>query len=235
MNGDGKDNASGAAVDDHGFVDPLADGIDRGLVEERDGAEHFDSLDAAVDIGSGFDDDNAFHAGLACDFRVEGFDAFDEFGCFDFADGSDWGFDFADDTAEDTADDTAEDAADDAAFDSAFDSAFDADIDEFFFGDFVRDFDRGDELSGFDVGLGLDGFDAGAGALGWAFFGWGRRRWRRRWGRSEKGAVDFDLGKIAGVHQRKNDHSSGNAGMDQKRYWKSKDLSATSFVSFNEW
>ena len=67
----GKDNAAGASIYDHGLVDPLTDGIDGRLIKKRDGAEHFDLLHPAVQIGRSFDDDDPFHPGLTSDLRIE--------------------------------------------------------------------------------------------------------------------------------------------------------------------
>jgi hypothetical protein len=191
----------------------LADRIHGSLVQERDGSEKLHLLDSSVDISGGFDDHHSFHSGLTGDLGVDGEDFFDESGSFDFAYGSDGGFDFTDDTAEHATDDTAEHATDDSAFDSALDAAFDADIGEFFFGDFFRDFDGGDEFTGFDGGLRLDRSDAGSSFRRCLFFSGGWRRWRRWRRRSEEFNLNFYLMQVLSAEKREDDHGCDENSM----------------------
>jgi hypothetical protein len=142
---------------------------------------------------------------LTGDLRVSGIDTLHEPWRFDLADSPDRGFDFTDDTTEHTADNSAEHAADNSAFDTTLDTAFDADIGEFFFGDFIGDFDGSDELTWLDGRFGLNGFDTCSGTGFAASFSWRRWRGRRRRRRCEKRAVDFHFRHFAFLNKRKND------------------------------
>ncbi len=151
-----KDNTSWAAVNEHGFVDPLKDSIFSCLVKKWDGSENLNLCHSSINISYRFYNNRAFHSCLAGNVGIEGINFFDKLRGLNPSDCSYGGFDFTKHTAEHTTDNATEHTADDSACHTAFNTAFDTYIAEFFFSYIFRYNYRGDKFTRFDIGLGLD-------------------------------------------------------------------------------
>jgi chromosome segregation protein len=78
-------HGTGAAVDHERLVNPLPDGREGGLVEERDGPQHPDPGHPAADVGRRLQDDGALDPRLLRYHRVIRLDPADELGRLDLA------------------------------------------------------------------------------------------------------------------------------------------------------